>query len=77
MDMSTSRVEKIIQRASADPAFRGRLIWFPELVADEYNLSEPESKAIRTGNMGGLGLPADVIVRASSVFDLHDLSAGE
>jgi hypothetical protein len=75
--MASENFEKVIARAEQEPGFRGKMIWFPEQVCEEYGLVDDEARAVRTGELGGLDLSPDLAKRANYVFDTHDLHSGE
>ena len=74
--MST-RFADVVVRASQEPGFRGKMVWFPEKIVAEYDLDEAEARALRTGDYSDLPLSDEVRQIANQVFDLHDLHAGE
>lgn len=73
----SQRFADVVMRASQEPGFRGKMVWFPEKIVAEYGLDEAEARAVRTGDYTDLKLPDDVRAIANQVFDLHDLHAGE
>lgn len=75
--MSESRFGDVVERAAREPGFRGKLVWFPNKIVDEYQLDEAEAHAVRTGDYSALPLSEDLRQLANQVFDLHDLHAGE
>jgi hypothetical protein len=68
---------EVIKRATAEPAFRGLVIWFPEEVIKEYGLKDNEARAVLTGDLSNIDLDEEMLQRALWVFDLHDLHSGE
>jgi hypothetical protein len=68
---------KVVDRAGSEPAFRGKMIWFPEQVCEEYGLVADEARAVRTGELSGLDLTPELARKATNVFDTHDLHSGE
>ena len=75
--MVSENFQKVIDRAGAEPGFRGKMIWFPEQVCEEYGLAGEEARAVRTGELSGLDLTPEVATKATNVFDTHDLHSGE
>jgi hypothetical protein len=73
----STRFADVVVRASQEPGFRGKMVWFPEKIVHEYGLDEVEARALRTGDYTDLNLPDDILQIANQVFDLHDLHAGE
>jgi hypothetical protein len=76
-DVTPGGFSAVVRRAAVEPGFRGKLVWFPGKVIDEYGLGDEEASAVRTGDTTGLQLSDEIRELAISVFDLHDLHAGE
>lgn len=75
--MVSDNFVKVIDRASVEPGFRGKMIWFPDDVCQEYGLVDAEARAVRTGELSGLELTSELAKKATNVFDTHDLHSGE
>lgn len=75
--MSESKFAAVVRRAAQEPGFRGKLVWFPEKIINEYELDEAEAHAVRVADYSALPLSEEVRAIANQVFDLHDLHAGE
>lgn len=73
----SNRFGDVVTRASQEPGFRGKMVWFPEKIIAEYELDEAEARAVRTGDYSELPLSDEILEIANQVFDLHDLHAGE
>lgn len=75
--MPSQQFIQLVERASSDPAFRGRVIWFPDQVCDEYRLAGDEAAAVSKGDVSALSLGGEIGRLAARVFDLHDMYSGE
>lgn len=67
----------LLRAASTDPAVRGRVLWFPDEICEEYGVVGAEAEAVEGADLGSLAMPQEVAVLAEVVFNTHDLHAGE
>jgi hypothetical protein len=75
--MVTENFLTMIRDASARPALRGRLLYFPGEVCATYGVEGAELQAVVHADMNGLEFKGPEAALARAVFDTHDMFAGE
>lgn len=78
-ELSTSgEFAAVDARAYRESAFRGKLVYFPAEVIEEYGLVGTEAHAICHCDLASIELDDEQLrIELANVFNLHDLFAGE
>jgi hypothetical protein len=71
------KMAAIVERAYVEPSFRGKIIYFPERVAAEYELEPNEAYVLRTGDLSKIELPEELMDKARWLWDLTHMASGE
>jgi hypothetical protein len=76
--MVSENFVRLIDAASVDPNVRGKLIYFPGALITQFELTGAEAAAVEQGDIASLVIEDEQVRRkATAVFDLHDMFAGE
>jgi len=76
--MTSANFSQLISSALADPSLRGKILYFPEKIVEDYELSGAEAQCVLLGDASNLKIDdLELRTKTDLVFNTHDLHSGE